>query len=987
MKLRQLLQGVSAIGPWTDAAVDVSSVCYAASQCEAGSLFVAIGGLAHDGHDFVGQAIERGARFIVHQKDITVPENVIAVQVADSRRALGRIAKNYFGDPSSELTLVGITGTSGKTTVSYLLESILTDAGFCCGVLGTVNYRYKGKVLPAPNTTPESYEMQKILREMADAGVTHVIAEVSSHALDLKRVDDCDFDLGIFTNLSPEHLDYHKDMEDYFQAKKRLFTELLPQSKKNRSAKAVINADDSWGRRLIAEVKKGAVAYGMEKSSDATVESEEITLAGIRAVMVLAGQKLSVNSRLIGRFNLSNILAASAAAQILGVRPQMIETGIRRLAAVPGRLERVESSSGFYVFVDYAHKPDALKQVLAGLDQLKQKRILTVFGCGGNRDRAKRPLMGETATHFSDLTIVTSDNPRKEDPLAIIGEIVAGIDERKFRKLPPDHLQVIESEHVFTVMPDRKSAIAAAIEIAAAGDIVLIAGKGHEDYQILGTKKISFDDRLVAKEALELRFPDRMSPAFSTAEVLRATGGSLVAGSRERMFYGVSTDSRCIRQGNLFIALSGENFDGHVFARKAVEDGAEGVVIADAGRIPVDEVNTKAAVIAVDDTLRALGDLANAYRRRFTLPVIGLTGSSGKTTTKEMLSCILSQERNVLKTEGNLNNLIGLPQTIFRLTAGHDVAILEMGTNTPGEIKRLTQIAEPDIGLITNVGPAHLAGFGSLEAVREEKGDLFLNMRRSGVAIVNLDDAAVCEKANQWPGRLVTFSMSAAADVGVSDIQKNGASGTSFSLLMGGTACRVEMKVAGVHNIYNAMAAAATAYACGAKVESIFRGLAEFTPVGGRMEIIGLQNGVHVINDAYNANPASVREALLTLKDLKNGRNAFVFLGDMLELGQAAPEMHRKVGLLLATIGATAVFLQGDFAPMTASGAREGGMQEEQILFLKDDDEAMTFLKKKLRKGDWILVKGSRRMKMDRIAARLIEDLGMDQPEDGRASR
>ena len=418
-----------------------------------------------------------------------------------------------------------------------------------------------------------------------------------------------------------------------------------------------------------------------------------------------------------------------------------------------------------------------------------------------------------------------------------------------------------------------------------------------------------------------------------------------------------------------------------------MEDGAAGAVVSDTGRIPLDTMGAGAAVIVVDDTLRALGDLANAYRRRFTYPVIGLTGSSGKTTTKEMLTCILSQERNVLKTEGNLNNRIGLPQTIFRMTAAHEIAVLEMGTNMRGEIKRLTQIAEPDIGLITNVGPAHLAGFGSIEAVREEKGDLFLHMRKSGIAVVNLDDAAVLEKANQWAGSRITYSMSAAADIGVADIQKNGARGTSFNLLVGGEAYPVEMKVAGVHNIYNAMAAAAAAYACGVQAESIARGLAGFTPVGGRMEILRLQNGSYVINDAYNANPASVREALLTLKDLKNGHNAFVFLGDMLELGEAAAEMHRKVGLLLATIGVTAVFLQGDFAPLTAAGAREGGMNEEQIFFLQDDEAAMGLLKKMMRKGDWILVKGSRRMKMDRIAARLIADLGMEQPDGGQTVR
>ncbi|PKN06309.1 MAG: UDP-N-acetylmuramoyl-tripeptide--D-alanyl-D-alanine ligase, partial [Deltaproteobacteria bacterium HGW-Deltaproteobacteria-7] len=416
--------------------------------------------------------------------------------------------------------------------------------------------------------------------------------------------------------------------------------------------------------------------------------------------------------------------------------------------------------------------------------------------------------------------------------------------------------------------------------------------------------------------------------------------------------------------------------DGHAFVQKAVDDGAACVMVSDIHRINRDGMKPSAGIIEVEDTLQALGDLAHAHRKRFSIPVIGLTGSSGKTTTKEMLSGILEQERKVLKTEGNLNNLIGLPQTIFRMTSQHEIAVLEMGTNTRGEIKRLTQIAAPDIGLITNVGPAHLAGFGTVDVVREEKGDLFFYMAPSGIAVVNLDDEAVGQVVKRWSGRRVTFSMGAGADVSVTDIRKNGDSGMSFNLLMGGSAHRVDMKVAGLHNIYNAMAAAAAALACGIHSDSIRRGLTAFQAVSGRMEIFKLRNGAYLINDAYNANPASVREALLTLKDLKNSHNAFVFLGDMLELGDSAPEMHRRVGMLLATIGVKAVFLQGDFADITAAGALEGGLAKEQVMFLNNDEEALSFLKKQLHKNDWILVKGSRRMKMDRIVARIREDVG-----------
>ncbi|MDD4357293.1 MAG: UDP-N-acetylmuramoyl-L-alanyl-D-glutamate--2,6-diaminopimelate ligase, partial [Smithellaceae bacterium] len=685
MELRQLLKGVDISEHTTDPIGDVSSVCYVADQCKKDSLFVAIQGIVHDGHDFIRQALDNGARFIVHQKDIHVPEGITAIRVPDSRIALGRLAKNFFGHPSSRLTLIGITGTSGKTTVAYLLESILVAAGFRCGVLGTVNYRYDGRIMPAPNTTPESFEMQKILSEMQISGVTHVIAEISSHALDLKRVDDCAFDLGIFTNLSPEHLDYHHDMEDYFRAKKRFFAEILPQSKKNNPRKMVINRDDPWGQRLLGEIGTPAMSYGLEKGNEASVVSEEITLEGIRAKIRLSGEEIAVTSRLIGRFNLSNILAAASAASALGIATSAVEAGINHMSPVPGRVERIDSTAGVHVFVDYAHKPDALKQVLQNLDNLRQKRILTVFGCGGNRDRAKRPLMGETASSYSDLTIITSDNPRKEDPLTIIGEIEAGINRQKTVQVSPDHPELPQGMNAYMVIPDRKSAITEAVILAEAGDIVLIAGKGHEDYQIFGTKKIPFDDRIVAKQALLSREDDpsdATSPMFPVEEILAVTGGQLIAGNTEKTICGISTDSRKIEQGNLFLALQGENFDGHAFVQKAVDAGAIGVVVHDIGRINPETVGRSACVVEVKDTLKALGDLAQAYRRRFSFPVIGLTGSSGKTTTKEMLSCILQQERKVLKTEGNFNNLIGLPHTIFRMTGRHEIAVLEMGTNT-----------------------------------------------------------------------------------------------------------------------------------------------------------------------------------------------------------------------------------------------------------------------------------------------------------------
>ncbi|MEN6375017.1 MAG: UDP-N-acetylmuramoyl-L-alanyl-D-glutamate--2,6-diaminopimelate ligase [Smithella sp.] len=506
MKLEQLLTGIDDIVNFSgNSRGEVSSVCYSASECGEGSVFVAIPGLKHDGHDFIGNAIARGAKYIVHEKDLQFPPSVTSIKVTGSRRALGILAKNYFGNPSAALVMIAVIGTNGKTTITYLLESILKAAGFKCGVLGTVNYRFNDQVYPAPNTTPESYEMQKILRQMVDDGVTHVVAEVSSHAIDLKRVDDCDFDLGIFTNLTRDHLDYHQTMENYFQAKKRFFSEVLPQSRKVHSRKMVINNDDPWGQRILTEAPLAALTYGIEGDCSIKAADYELSLSGISAGINASGKLFSVSSPLIGKFNLYNILAAVSTASILNIPQPVIESGIKNMSCVPGRLESVPSQSGLHVFVDYAHTDDALRRVLQNLTALKEKRIITVFGCGGNRDRGKRPLMGEAAVSYSDLTIVTSDNPRLEDPLEIIREIETGIDQQKIKKIDIGNPDTTSDVQSYTVIPEREKAIEAAIGIASVGDIVLIAGKGHEDYQIIGTTKIPFDDRKIAAHALQMK--------------------------------------------------------------------------------------------------------------------------------------------------------------------------------------------------------------------------------------------------------------------------------------------------------------------------------------------------------------------------------------------------------------------------------------------------------------------------------------------------
>jgi UDP-N-acetylmuramoyl-tripeptide--D-alanyl-D-alanine ligase len=464
------------------------------------------------------------------------------------------------------------------------------------------------------------------------------------------------------------------------------------------------------------------------------------------------------------------------------------------------------------------------------------------------------------------------------------------------------------------------------------------------------------------------------TPALSGHEILKAVSGRLVKGDSNVICRGVSTDSRTVRAGNLFIALKGEQFDGHDFLDAAVKVGVSAVLVQEE---PKEEVSSNVAVVLVEDTLKALGDLAQYWRNRFSIPVMAITGSSGKTTTKEMLAGIVGQSKNVLKTEGNLNNLIGMPMTLLRLTDQHEAAILELGTNQRGEIARLTGIAGPDIGLITNIGPAHLQGLHSLDTIREEKGDLFRCMGKQGTAVVNLDDGNIREVSRTWNGKRVTFSMEGPADVTVENMEATDAAGVSFRLVTGATKSDVFMNIAGRHHVYNALAAAAMAWALGMDGASIGKGLASFQPVAGRMDIRGLANGSFIIDDTYNANPASVAEALKALRNLRGRGRAIAVLGDMLELGEQSRSLHESIGEIAAQTGVDRLLLKGEFASATAAGALKTGMPSDAVIRFQDDGEAADFVQSYLHDGDWALVKGSRRMKMEQIVQHIVHIIGL----------
>ena len=501
--LRALLDGLAGCEVHGDVDVPVTGVAYHSREVTPGGLFVALKGARTDGHLYLTDSLDQGARVVVTEQELVPPPGVTVVQVPQARLALAHISAAFYDHPSRELTLVGITGTNGKTSTTYLLEAILTAAGCRVGVVGTVNYRVGESTWPAPVTTPESLDLQRLLREMRTRGVTHVFLEVSSHALDLRRVDGAVFAAGVFTNLSQDHLDYHRDLDEYFAAKSRLFLEILAHGRPSRGALAVLNLDDPRGLELRDAIRVPVLTYGLHPSSQVRPLSHRYRQDGLDALLTTPWGEVEIASRLVGPFNLANILAAAATALGLGIDPDTVARGIAALPGVPGRLERFGPPAGPGVFVDYAHTPAAITQALAALQTLNFSRLITVFGCGGDRDRSKRPLMGQAAAEKSQLVIVTSDNPRTEDPLAIIREIEPGLETSGLPKINAAAAQ--KGEAGYLVVPDRREAIRLAVALARPGEAVLVAGKGHENYQIWGAERRHFDDREEVAEALRQR--------------------------------------------------------------------------------------------------------------------------------------------------------------------------------------------------------------------------------------------------------------------------------------------------------------------------------------------------------------------------------------------------------------------------------------------------------------------------------------------------
>ena len=947
MRLRDLLPALSDYRVLGDDGVEVRAVRSDSREVTPGDVFVAVRGIRSDGHAFIDAAIDRGASVLVVEDEPAeaITRQIPVVVVPSSAVALGRLIGRALGEPAKKLTLIGITGTNGKTTTTYLVESILVAAGFKPGVIGTVTYRWAGQSMDAPYTTPTPQVLHETFAKMLAAGCTHVVMEVSSAALAMDRLAGVEFAVAAFSNLTQDHLDVHGTMAGYLAAKRRLFSDHL-------NGAAVVNVDDPKGQHMGAAADGRVLRVTTKGHGDGSIRvvRHDSTVRGITARIATPHGELTIESKpLIGHYNVENIALAVGIGEALGIPHAAIAKGVAALPGVPGRVERIPNHADLDILVDYAHTPDALRNVLQAVRPLTKRRLICVFGCGGDRDPTKRPKMGAAVAELADLAVVTSDNPRTEDPRAIVEQILPGV------------------PRPFLVEVDRKLAIRAAIAEAVPGDVVVIAGKGHEDYQIIGTTKHHFDDREQAAEAVTQR-EHRLLVGLA-----RDAGGSISApalgdAAAKTTIDRVVIDSRKALPGALYVAIKGETHDGHAFCQAAVDAGAVAVMV------DREMAELAAPKILVEDTRLALGKIARTHRRAWNGKLVAITGSAGKTTTKELTRAALAHDAPTHAAEGSLNNETGVPLTLLGLRLFHTYGVVEMGMRGAGQIDYLTKLAEPDVAVVVNAGTAHIELLGSTDAIAKAKAEIWMGLRDGGTVVLPADDARLAQLArtHRPRARYVTFGEQD-ADVRLVEYTPTTQDalhpGGQLVLDVFGARHELVLHLVGKHAAIDACAAIAAAHAAGASIANILAGLAKARPPVMRGEIVDV-GGRKVIVDCYNANPASMAAALRTLASFvargARGTQALAVLGDMLELGDHSTKAHADVGALAKELGAGVIALGAQASTVVGAAGANAEIAAEPAAAAKRVFE-------RTKAGDWVLLKASRGMRLERVLEAMKE--------------
>ena len=887
-----------------------------------GFIFFAIKGHNSNGENYIKEAIKKGASVIVCAKNCKFKnDKTIIIKTKKIRNYLSEIASKFYN--LKPKNIIAVTGTNGKTSVADFFYQILNLNRIPAASIGTLGVKYKNKLIKTHLTSPDTITLHKFLEKIKKNGVDNVIIEASSHGLDQNRLDHLNLKGGIFTNLSQDHLDYHKTMKAYLKAKLILFSKLL--SKKNY----IIS--DQLNKEYIT----------LEKIS----KKRNLKLLNISKVI---NHIKNIHLNFKGSFQIKNLSMAIMAAHLCGLNYSKIINSLKNIKSINGRLELIKKyKNDIQVFIDYAHTPEALSEVLKSLKRYN-KKITLIFGCGGERDFTKRSLMAKIAKHYCNKIYVTDDNPRSENPKKIRKEIT----------------KYLKGSNYYDI-GNRSKAIKEAILKANSNEIILIAGKGHEDYQNYGNRIILTSDKKIVKKIKRKKnaISKKNQNLFSNAKILN----KIIKGKKLYKFNSLTIDSRQVKKNNLFLAIKGKNNDGNRFIEKAIRKGASYVVSSK------DNKKFRKKIIRFSDPLILLNKFAVLKREYCSAKIIAITGSAGKTSLKNIISSLLNFFGDTYASPKSYNNHLGVPISLSNLNLNHKFGVFEAGMNKAGEINQLTKMIKPNLAIITNVAEAHIKNFNNIRSIAKAKSEIIYNVQNNGTVILNRDDKFfnyLSDIAKSKNLKILTFGKSKKSDVYPIKVSKLG---EIFIIKILAINEIVELKIKDI-NIYNVLASLCVLKEMNLNLHKVLKLYKSFKPSDGRGKIHKIKRykkNFKLIDESYNANPFSVKNALINFSTIKkNNFKKYLLLGDMLELGKKSDIYHKNLSQIINNSDIDKVFIKGKKTLITYKNLTK---KKRGNIFQCNQDIDFIF-KNLIANNDYLMIKGSNATGLKNISNNMIKE-------------
>jgi len=922
------------------AALKIRGISFDSRSIRRGDLFVSIKGSKFNGNDYINQATSKGARAIIHSQKIKKNKKAIYIKVKDTRDTLARLSTKYYKNKPKNI--IAVTGTNGKTSISNFFHQIFMLQNEKVGFIGTLGFKKNKHLRKRDLTTLDPLSLNKDLEEMKRAGINNVIIEASSHGLKQKRLDFLKIKAGIFTNLSHDHLDYHKTMDDYFNSKLLLFKKLL------KKKSSIITDTDIKQHKTLEKIqkKRKLKIYTIGSKSNIFEILNHKIYKNFQVLEIKYQNKIyKLKINLYGSIQIKNLLMAVLASKVCGLKIQNIFRKIEKIKSVEGRLELIRTlPNQSKIFLDYAHTPDALENAILSLREHFQKKITVIFGCGGERDKSKRKLMGSIAKKYCNKIYVTDDNPRNENPRKIRRDIMKGLKESRAKEIG-----------------NRKKAIIYALKKSNPQEIILIAGKGHETYQDLGKKRIFLSDKnIVRKFKLPKNFSNKKANVLKyNANILK----KVLKNKRNYFFDGVSINSKKIKNRNLFVAIKGKKNDGHNFLNQAIKNGASYCAVSK-------KLKKKTKFITVKNTMYFLNQLAKNIRAFSSAKFIAITGSSGKTTVKTMVGSLLKEYSGTYFSPHSYNNHYGVPLSICNMSLYDNFGVFEVGMSKFKEIYKLSALVKPHIATITNVSEAHLENFRNIKDIAKAKSEIIYNIQKGGAVILNRDDKffnyfrKIAEKNKI---KIKSFGYSKKSDVKFSSLKKKQ---RDFILRMSVDKKNILLKVNSSNKSYimNVLCCVAILRELNLsldKVKSFFKNQPFLKGRGKINKVNKFNKRFFLIDESYNANPLSVKSAIENFSNLKkNGKRKYFLFGDMLELGKNSNVYHKNVSRLINDSDIDKTFVYGKKSTETYKFLKKNKKGE----ILKDLKSFNYKISKVLRNGDFLMIKGSNATKLHEIS-------------------